>query len=310
MKLILLIHHIKEIDVIMLGNLEGYKVFYITAKAGSFSKAAEELFITQPAVSYAIKQLEDRLEGQLFFRTSKGVKLTSEGQLLFGYIEKAYHLIETGEKQLSSIHDLQSGEIKIGASDTLCKHFLLPHVEKFHSGFPGIKLQVTNRTTKETIQLLKQGRVDFGIVNLPVADDRQLLIQESMELQDTFVAGVTYKELAGSPIDIDRLIAHPLLLLEQGSSIRQYVDRYAESRGFMLKPEIELGSIDLLVEFARIGLGIACVIRNFVTAELASGLLVEIKLKEPIPPRRVGVVTLKGVPLSAAANHFVGMLLP
>jgi LysR family cyn operon transcriptional activator len=296
----------------MMGSLEWYRVFYITAKAGSFSKAAEELFITQPAVSYAIKQLEERLEGQLFFRTSKGVKLTSEGELLFGYIEKAYHLIETGEKQLSSIHDLQSGEIKIGASDTLCKHFLLPHVEEFHGSFPGIKLQVTNRTTQETIQLLKQGRVDFGIVNLPIADDRQLIIQESMELQDTFVAGIAYKEkeLDRSPIGLEQLTSYPLLLLEKGSSIRHYVDRFAQDQGLTLKPEIELGSIDLLVEFARIGLGIACVIRNFVTDELASGLLVEIKLREPIPPRRVGVVTLKGVPLSAAANHFIGMLLP
>jgi LysR family cyn operon transcriptional activator len=293
----------------MIENLEWYRVFYMTAKAGSFSKAAEELYVTQPAVSYAVKQLENKLGGKLFFRTSKGVKLTSEGELLFGYIEKAYHFIQTGEKQLASMHDLQSGEIKIGASDTLCKHFLLPHVEKFHGSFPGIKLQVANRTTQETIQLLKQGRVDFGIVNLPVADDRQLHVQESLELQDTFVAGTAFMELAQSPIGLEQLTSYPLLLLEKGSSIRHYVDRFAEERGHTLKPEIELGSIDLLVEFARIGLGIAYVIRNFVAAELASGLLVEIKLKEAIPPRRVGVVTLQGVPLSAAANHFVGMLL-
>ncbi|NHN29722.1 LysR family transcriptional regulator [Paenibacillus agricola] len=293
----------------MLTNLESYRVFYIIAKAGSFSRAAEELYITQPAVSYAIKQLEEKLGGKLFFRTSKGVELTHEGEVLFRYIEKAYHLIQAGEKELTSMHELHSGEIAIGASDTLCKHYLLPHVEQFHHSFPFIKLKVTNRTTQETIALLKQGKVDFGIVNLPI-EDRQLQVQEALELQDTFVAGKAYNELAKERLAMERLVTYPLLLLEQGSSIRRYADRFAESQGLKLQPEIELGSIDLLVDFARIGLGIAYVIRNFVTAELAAGTLVEIKLKQPIPPRQAGIVTLKGVPISAAAKQFIELLLP
>jgi LysR family cyn operon transcriptional activator len=293
----------------LVANLEWYRVFYVIARAGSFSRAAEELYITQPAVSYAIKQLEEKLGGKLFFRTSKGVELTHEGDVLFRYIEKAYHFIQAGEKEIASMHELQSGEITIGASDTLCKHFLLPHVEQFHHSFPFIKLQVTNRTTQETIDLLKQGKVDFGIVNLPI-EDRQLHVQQALELQDTFVAGKVYSELAKKRVAMERLVTYPLLLLEQGSSIRRYADRFAESQGLKLRPEIELGSIDLLVDFARIGLGIAYVIRNFVTAELAAGTLLEIKLKEPIPPRQAGIVTLKGVPVSAAAKRFIDILLP
>ncbi|MEK3719990.1 LysR family transcriptional regulator [Paenibacillus sp. FSL H8-0034] len=293
----------------MLENLEWYRVFYKIAMTGSFSKAADELYITQPAVSYAVKQLENRLGSKLFFRTYKGVKLTHEGEVLFRYIEKAYHFIEAGEKEIASIHELHSGEITIGASDTLCKHFLLPHVERFHHDYPFVKLRVTNRTTQETIDLLKQGRVDFGIVNLPI-EDKQLQVQEALELQDTFVAGKDYLALAQAPITMERLITYPLLLLEKGSSIRRYADSLAEARGVKLQPEIELGSIDLLVDFARIGLGIAYVIRNFVSPELASGVLVEIKLKEPIPSRQAGIVTLKGVPVSAAANRFINMLLP
>jgi LysR family cyn operon transcriptional activator len=292
----------------LVANLEWYRVFYVIARAGSFSRAAEELYITQPAVSYAIKQLEEKLGGKLFFRTSKGVELTHEGDVLFRYIEKAYHFIQAGEKEIASMHELQSGEITIGASDTLCKHFLLPHVEQFHHSFPFIKLQVTNRTTQETIDLLKQGKVDFGIVNLPI-EDRQLHVQQALELQDTFVAGKVYSELAKKRVAMERLVTYPLLLLEQGSSIRRYADRFAESQGLKLRPEIELGSIDLLVDFARIGLGIAYVIRNFVETELAAGTLLEIKLKEPIPPRQAGIVTLKGVPVSAAAKRFIELLL-
>src|SRR5690554_6679967 len=103
----------------MLENLEWYKVFYITALAGSFSRAAEQLFITQPAVTHTIKQLESKHKGQLFFRTSRGVQLTNEGQMLFQYIEQAYNLISMGEKKLAEMHNLMEGEVRIGAGDTL-----------------------------------------------------------------------------------------------------------------------------------------------------------------------------------------------
>jgi len=291
----------------MIENLEWYKVFYITAISGSFSHAAEQLFITQPAVTHTIKQLEAKHKGQLFFRTSRGVKLTNEGQMLFQYIEQAYNLIDMGEKKLAEMHNLMEGEVRIGAGDTLCKHYLLPHLEVFHKLYPSIKLQITNRTTSETIQLLKAGKIDFGIINLPIRDE-QLIIRDSLLLQDCFVAGASYKHLTVSPITLDLINEHPLLLLEQGSNTRSYIDHYAKQQGVILEPDIELGSIDLLIEFARTGLGIACVIKNFVTAELEEASLYEVQLDPPIPPRRVGVVTLKNVPISVATGRFIEML--
>ncbi|MFD0869837.1 HTH-type transcriptional activator CmpR [Chlamydia abortus] len=292
----------------MVENMEWYRAFYFTAITGSLSKAAEELFITQPAVSYSIKQLETRLGGRLFFRTPKGVKLTAEGEVLFKYIEQAYHFIMTGEKQIAAMHNLLSGEIKIGASDTLCKYYLLPYVEAFHQNHPDIKIKVTNRTSRESIELLKRGKVDLAVVNLPL-EDKQVTIRESLELQDCFVAGSSYRELAESgPVSLDTLLSHPIIMLEQGSSIRRYIDRYAEENGKEIYPEIELGSIDLLTQFARIGLGIACVIRNFVEEELRRGELLEIRLKKPIPPRKIGIAVLKEVPLSSAGQTFMDML--
>ena len=110
----------------MIENLEMYRVFYITARAGSFTKAAEELFITQPAISHAIKQLETKLGGSLFLRTPKGVKLTSEGEVLYRYISQAYNLIEAGEKKLAEIHLLEEGEIRIGAGEYAMPIFFAP----------------------------------------------------------------------------------------------------------------------------------------------------------------------------------------
>lgn len=290
-------------------NLEWYRAFYVTARLGSLSRAAEELYITQPAISYIIKQLEGRLDARLFFRTARGVKLTAEGEALYQYIEQALHFVDSGEKQLEMIKSLGVGEVAIGASDMLCKHFLLPYLEVFHQQYPDIKIKVTNRTSLESIELLKQGKVDFAVVHLPLEEQKHLTIRESRSLQDCFVVGEKYRSLADNgPVKLEQLLNYPVLLLEHGSNTRRYVDRFAASQGVELVPEIELGSLDLLVQFARIGLGAAYVVRDFIAPELQSGMLFEVSLHDPIPPRKIGIVTLTNVPLSAAGRHFVRML--
>lgn len=294
----------------MIDNMEWYRAFYEVAQTGSFSKAAERMFITQPAVSHAIKQLEFRLGGALFFRTSRGVKLTAEGETLLKFVSQAYHFLENGEKKIAEMRKLMAGEVKIGAGDTLCRYYLLPHLESFHLQYPDVKIQVTNRTTRETIALLKEGRIDFGIVNLPI-DDRLVEVRESMTLHDCFIAGQalqTRQTAAKKPLSWAELARLPLLMLEKGSSIRSFADDFAGRQGVRLQPEIELGSIELIVQFARIGLGVGCVIREFVADELADGRLREIAVEPALPPRQVGLVTLRDVPLSAAAQRLLEML--
>ncbi|MEK3672313.1 MULTISPECIES: LysR family transcriptional regulator [unclassified Paenibacillus] len=289
-------------------NLEWYRVFYWIARTGSLSRAAEHLHITQPAVSHTIKQLENSLGGQLFFRTAKGVILTKEGEVLFHYLEQAFNFVDIGEKALAEMNNLNSGEIAIGASDTLCKYFLLPYLEQFHALHPRIRIRVTNRTTPETITLLKEGKIDFGIVSLP-ASDKQVEFYESQPIQDSLVGGKDFQNLAAEgPLAIEALHHYPLLILEPGSSTRRYLDHYAASCGVKLEPEFELGSVDLLVQFASSGFGLAFVVRNYITEELKSGKLFEIPLKPPVPERRIGIATLRGVPLSSATRAFLELL--
>jgi LysR family cyn operon transcriptional activator len=289
-------------------NLEWYRVFYWIAKTGSLSKAAEQLHITQPAVSHTVKQLESTLGGQLFFRTPKGVTLTQEGTVLLQYIEQAFQSVQIGEKAIAEMNNLNTGEIAIGASDTLCKHYLLPYLERFHEQHPGVRVRVTNRTTPETLALLKEGKIDFGIVSLPVSD-KQVAIRESTLLQDCFVGGRGYRSFSdGPPLTLDQLNAHPLLLLEKGSSTRRYLDDYAAARGILFTPEFELGSVDLLVQFAKSGFGLAFVIRNYVMEELQRGELVEIPLAEALPGRHIGIATLRGIPMSSATKSFLALL--
>jgi len=290
-------------------NLEWYRVFYWTAQLGSVTNAAKQLHITQPAVSHTLKQLEASLGNPLFFRTPKGVKLTAEGTVLFRYIEQAMGLVQAGEKKIAEMSQLHYGEVTIGASDTLCKLYLLPFLEQFHLQYPQIKISVNNRTTPETITLLKSGTIDFGIVHMPI-NERDLVVVPSMDLQDILVGGPQYAHLLEKPMSFEELQHYPLLLLEQGGSTRAYLDQYAVSQGILLKPEFELGSVDLLIKFAQSGFGLTFVGRQYIQEELEAGKLVEIPLVSAIPPRQVGIAMLQDVPLSTAARALLEFILP
>jgi len=286
-------------------NIELYKVFYQVAKEGQISAASKKLFVTQPAVSQSIKQLEESLGGKLFFRTPKGMDLTVEGKVLFDYIEKAYELIQKGEVKFEEILNLECGEINIGAGDTLCSNFLLPYLEEYHQKFPKVRIKITNRTTYETIKLIKSGKVDLGVLNLPVNKDDQLNIIETITMDDCFICGKKYLPYFKKKVSLEELSKYPILLLEKGSSTRNFIDNIFMSNNLEIVPEIELGSNDLLVKFAKIGLGISFVSKNSIKNELNNGDIFEIKLKEKIPKRKVGISTLKGVALSSAGKEFL-----
>lgn len=285
-------------------NLELYKSFCYVARYGSISKASEYLYITQPAVSRAIKQLENDMKCALFIRTPKGVKLTQEGEILYQYIEQAFNFISTAEKKIKDVRNLLSGEIRIGVSDTLCKHYLIPHLKLFKTLHPSIKIHVICPTTPEIINYLKAGKIDFGIINMPISDE-QLNYKSIMEIQDCFVAGEKYRKLSYKMQPLAEIVKHPVLLLERSSNFRLYIDRYFEANSVSVTPDFELGNIDLLIHFARFDFGIACVIRNFIEDELDKGSLYEIKPIEKIPPRSVSAVWLKDVPLSIAAKELI-----
>lgn len=289
-------------------NLELYKVFYHAAKSGSVSKAAKELFISQPAVSQSIRQLEEQLGGQVFFRTHRGITLTREGEVLYRYIEQAYNFISLAERKFAEVKDLMAGEIFIGASDMSCKYYLLPYLEEFRRLYPKVEIRVTNAPTPSTLKNLKKGVVDFGVISLPVEEDEQIVIHEGMEIQDCFVAGERYAALASREIKLQELASYPVLLLEPNSTTRRYIDAVAASHGVTLRPEIELATSDLLVQFACRGLGIACVVRNFAEEELKDGKLFEVRIQEPIPPRKLGVAMLRQVPPAPAARRFLELM--
>lgn len=291
----------------MVSRLDLYKVFYEVGKERSFSKAAKSLYMTQPAVSQAIMQLEQEIGAKLFIRTPRGANLTKEGLILYEYIFSAINLINTGEEKIYEARNLIIGDLKIGVGDTISRYFLLSYLEKFHKLYPNIKLKIINSTTLELCKILKSGKLDIAICNFPIEDD-DLVKKESVEIEDIFVCGEKYKENFKEAIDFKDLRNYPLILLERESNSRRYVEKYILSKGVKITPEIELGSHDLLLEFAKINLGIACVIKEFSQEYIKKGILYEIKTKESIPKRSIGYCYLKNLSLSPAAKKFIEIL--
>ena len=290
-------------------NLELYRVFYTVAKCGSLTKAAEELYISQPAVSQAIKQLETQLGGKLFNRTHKGMELSDTGgKQIFSTVEQALKLFDEAESKYAELKDTATGIVRICASDTVATHFLLPYIKEYHEKYPDVNLILQNGTSSETIELLKNNKGDIGFVNLPIDDSDINLSNTVMQLHDTFVASEKFSELFGGVVDLKRLQDYPLLMLELSTATRQAIVSFAHSQGVHLHPEIELASLELMVELAKNGIGIACIPKEFVSHELEEGSLKEIKTSPTLPSRAIGLALPKHGNMMFAVKEFVKMI--
>ncbi|MBQ1682425.1 MAG: LysR family transcriptional regulator [Agathobacter sp.] len=273
----------------MTQNLSSYYIFYTVAKAGNISRAAKELFISQPAISKSIQKLEDSLNCKLFTRSSRGVLLTYEGQILYDHVRSAFTSLNEGELKLRESIDLGLGKIKIGVSSTLCKYILLPYLEEFVHENPHINISIQCQSTNETLKLLDESQIDIGLIGKPSAN-RNLIFDSIEEIEDIFVANGDYlKNLKMRNINDDEILSHAnLILLDSNNMTRQYIDNYLKEQDIEVSESIEISSLDLVIEFAKIGLGVSAVIKQFVADELKNHSLVEIPLAAPMYKREVG----------------------
>ena len=287
-------------------RLELYRVFHEVARMGNISAAAQNLFISQSAVSQSIKQLEEQLQVRLFSRSTKGVYLTSEGKLLQEYISHALGLIQSGEEKLAQSRQLLTGELIIGASDTVTKTYLLSRLEAFHKDYPDIRIRILNGTTSMVLDYLHAGQVDIAFAS-EAPDETVYSVRHCVDTHTIFVAAPDYLEF-DKVYTMEEIAALPLILLERKASSRVYVERYFQDHGVQIHPEIELGSHNLLISLARIGLGVACVTEEFSLSGLSRGVIVPLKTDFEIPPRAVTMCTLQGVTPTSAANRFMDFI--
>ena len=288
-------------------NYELYKVFYHVASTLSFSEASKQLFISQSAVSQSIKVLEKKLNQTLFIRSTKRVQLTPEGEILLKHIEPAMNLIKKGENQLLEANTLNGGQLRIGASDTICRYFLVPFLNEFHKMYPNIHIKVTNRTSIECARLLDNGQVDFIITNYPNSGlSNTQNIQVIHDFSDVFVANETYFPLKDRMITLKELQSYPILMLDRKSTTSEFLHSMFQKHQLDLVPEIELSSNDLLIDLAKIGLGIAFV-PDFCIPQQEENFFI-LNLEETLPKRQLVVVHNETLPISQAARQFIALL--
>lgn len=288
-------------------NYELYKVFYHVAITLSFSEASKQLFISQSAVSQSIKVLEKKLSQTLFIRSTKKVQLTPEGEILLKHVEPAMNLIKKGENQLLEANTLNGGQLRIGASDTICRYYLIPYLNKFHKMYPNVHIKVTNQTSIECAHLLENGQVDFIITNYPNSGlSNTSNARVINEFQDVFIANKEYYPIKGKKTSLRELQTYPILMLDRKSTTSEFLHHMFQRCQLDLVPEIELSSNDLLIDLARIGLGIAFV-PDFCIPEQDKDLFI-VKLEEKLPDRQMVVVYNETIPISQAAKQFMDML--
>lgn len=288
-------------------NYELYKVFYHVAITLSFSEASKQLFISQSAVSQSVKVLEKKLGQTLFIRSTKKVQLTPEGEILLKHIEPAMNLIKKGENQLLEANTLNGGQLRIGASDTICRYYLVPYLNQFHKHYPNVHLKVTNQTSIECARLLENGQVDFIITNYPNSGlSNTQNVRVINEFHDVFVANSEYFPLRDCPISLGKLQTYPILMLDRKSTTSEFLHHMFQRHQLDLVPEIEISSNDLLIDLAKIGLGIAFV-PDFCIPGNDKDLFV-LQLEESLPSRQMVAAFNENLPLSQAAKQFMSLL--
>lgn len=291
----------------MIASTEWYRVFLYAAETSNLTKAAQSLHMTQPSVSYAIKQLEEALGVRLFDRFTKGVRLTEEGQALYRHVRQAFAELDSAEHVMRQLKQFREGRLRIGANGAIVRDFLLPLLDTFHADYPDIRIQLSQERTSRIVERLKQGTLDLGFVHLPVADE-EIEVRASHASPYCVVVGTDFVEWARGPISLERLTELPLLMLSPGSSTRSYIERWFQSQGVKAEADIELNSLDMLVEFAERGYGATFLPRAFVASRIDNGSLLEILTEIPFPERHIGIAVRKHSTPSLAAQAFLSML--
>lgn len=298
-------------------NLNLYQIFYEVANCHNFSVAAKKLYISQPAISKSISRLEESLHTTLFHRSSRGVRLTAEGELLFKHVENALLSLQAGEDLLKSANSQRISHLSIGVSSTLCKYLLLPHLKNFISENRNIKLTIFCQSTFETLSQLKNGAISIGLVGIPPemlegSAERQAVaclplktIEDIFVATDSCLAPFLHRHKA-KPYNRDSFFKDAtFIMLDKNNISRKHADSFLDSHQMILRNMIEVNNMELSIEFAKAGLGIACVIRDFVKDDIKNGTLRELKLRHKVPKRRIGFAYPAKIQMPDAMNTLI-----
>ena len=289
-------------------NMELYKIFYIVAKNGSISAAANILFISQPAITFQIKKLEEQLGVSLFTRTKHGVILTEEGKTLFNYVKNGIENIINGENAITNLKNLDSGTIRIGVSTTICRYILMPHLEKFHKKYPKIDIQINNNLSNNLLKELRNGNLDILIMFSPENDNKDLILKPIVDVQDIFVGNKKYYDLTKGKLSLKNLESYPLILPSSSSNSRIHLNKYLKENKCDINPKLEVVSYNLIIDLIKAGFGIGYATKEFISDELNNKSLYEIKIDNNISKRTIVIATINKKEPNYSSKKLIEMI--
>ncbi len=284
-------------------NLNRYRLFCAVAECESISRAAEMNYISQPAISKAITKMEESLGTQLFVRNHRGVTLTEEGKIMYEQLKSAFDIIKTGEDTIRRINELGIGRLRLGASSILCKHMLLPYLKDFIKQNPHIKITIECQSSSRVMKLLADGRIDIALMVKP-ENQSDICFYSLGEIEDVFIATQSYIDNLHIRESSSIFEKANIMLLDGANYSRMHVDRYFKDNNIVPEHILEVSGMDMLIEFAKTGIGVGCAIKRFVQQELDNGKLIEIPLSVPINKREVGFAYIKNTKLTSAMERF------
>ncbi|MBP1549653.1 MAG: LysR family transcriptional regulator [Oscillospiraceae bacterium] len=284
-------------------NLNRYRLFCAVAECESISRAAEMNYISQPAISKAITKMEESLGTQLFIRNHRGVTLTEEGKIMYEQLKSAFDIIKTGEDTIRRINELGIGRLRLGASSILCKHMLLPYLKDFIDENPHIKITIECQSSSRIMKLLSEGRIDIGLMVKP-ENQSDIGFYSLGEIEDVFIATQSYIDNLHIRENSSIFEKANIMLLDGANYSRMHVDRYFKENNIVPEHILEVSGMDMLIEFAKTGIGVGCAIKRFVQQELNEGKLMEIPLPVPINKREVGFAYMKNTKPTSAMERF------
>ena len=285
-------------------NLEYYRTFFITANFLNFTKAAEQLCLTQSAVSQTIKKLESELGCTLFLRRPSGLRLTEEGDILYNHVKKAFEELQTGEYQILKLGDFKTGSLRVGATETTIRFFLAPLIHKFKKEFPNIHISFIGSTTQDTCKKLSNGDIEFAFLISPIPAEYHFELIKIRTLQDVFCAGKDFNIDFSKEYTPSEIIEYPLVSISSDNSVRGYIDKWFMKYNIIFTPEYTVKSTGLVLPLIQNNLGIGILPFDYISEDIRQGKMIQIKMTDLPPSRDIYIATNPLTAPSAIGQEF------
>ncbi|MBS5062185.1 MAG: LysR family transcriptional regulator [Hungatella hathewayi] len=290
-------------------NLEYYRAFFMVANFLSFTKAAEQLFLSQPAVSQAVKKLELELGCPLFIREPYGLQLTKEGEVLYAHVKKAFEELQTGEYQIMKLANFKMGDLQIGATETSLRFLLAPQIRDFKACFPSIHITFSGSTTSNTCQQLQNGDIEVAFLIAPIPAKFHFHLTRICDIHDILVASSQFPIDFSQTYDLADIAKFPLISVTTENSVRAHIENWFLENNILFTPEFAVRSTGLVLPLIQNHLGIGIIPSNFVSEEIEKGSLKQVKTNTLPKPRTLYLATNPSTPISSICKEFIQFIM-